>query len=280
MTTTDRPIPSPEVERAFQTWLPSAHSGALGRRTADSHAAFFMPHLRPGMRLLDAGCGPGSITVGLARAVSPAEVVGIDTDAAAIDAARTAARASGATNVQFEVYDIHRLPFGPEFDAVFCHAVLQHVPDPVRTLRALSRVMKPGAVIGVADADYDGSIIAPRSRVLARALRLSLRVRQSRGGDLQIGRSLRRYLAEAGFEGAAASATANTVGAAASAGLTAEWQARYLEAPEFARYVVANGWTDTTALADMAGAWRAWGSNPGAYWATFWCNAVAHSPSA
>ncbi len=47
-------------------------------RTAERFAAQLLPHLRPGMRLLDCGCGPGSITVGLASVVAPGEVVGVD----------------------------------------------------------------------------------------------------------------------------------------------------------------------------------------------------------
>ena len=50
----------------------------LGLRTAAQEGAFFLPHLRPGMRVLDLGCGPGSITLGLAEAVAPGDVVGID----------------------------------------------------------------------------------------------------------------------------------------------------------------------------------------------------------
>src|SRR3712207_7201034 len=60
----------------------------LARRTAADAAAFLLPHLRPGMRLLDAGCGPGTITVGLAGAVQPGEVVGIDPDAGRLEQAR------------------------------------------------------------------------------------------------------------------------------------------------------------------------------------------------
>ena len=50
----------------------------MARRTIDSHAAFLKPHLRPGMRVLDVGCGPGTITQGIAAAVAPGEVTGID----------------------------------------------------------------------------------------------------------------------------------------------------------------------------------------------------------
>lgn len=47
-------------------------------RQVDAVADFLLPHLIPGMRLLDCGCGPGSITLGLAKAVLPGQVVGID----------------------------------------------------------------------------------------------------------------------------------------------------------------------------------------------------------
>ena len=45
----------------------------LDRRNAQTHAAYLLPHLRSGMRVLDFGCGPGTITVGLAAAVQPGE---------------------------------------------------------------------------------------------------------------------------------------------------------------------------------------------------------------
>jgi cyclopropane fatty-acyl-phospholipid synthase-like methyltransferase len=59
------------------------------KRTAETNAAFFLPNLKPGMRLLDVGCGPGSITVGLALRVEPAHTVGIDTSESVIETARS-----------------------------------------------------------------------------------------------------------------------------------------------------------------------------------------------
>ena len=69
----------------------------LRRRSADTHAAYLLPHLRPGMRLLDFGCGPGFISVGLARAVEPGELHGVDVEESQIDMARSAARADTPT---------------------------------------------------------------------------------------------------------------------------------------------------------------------------------------
>lgn len=74
----------------------------LQLRTLETCAPFFLPYLRPGLRVLDCGCGPGSLTVELAERVAPGEVVGIDIGAQALAEARGLARARGVDNVRFE----------------------------------------------------------------------------------------------------------------------------------------------------------------------------------
>ena len=59
----------------------------LRRRNAQSNAAHLLPHLEPGLQVLDLGCGPGTISVGLAQAVAPGEVHGVDVEASQIDLA-------------------------------------------------------------------------------------------------------------------------------------------------------------------------------------------------
>ena len=106
------------------------------KRTAETDAAFFLPYLKPGMRLLDAGCGPGSITVGLALRVEPAHAVGIDASESVIETARSLAKAQPARRLTFEVGNIYEPRFPAEnFDAIFAHQVLQHLRRPVDALR-------------------------------------------------------------------------------------------------------------------------------------------------
>lgn len=92
----------------------------MAKRRASSHAAFFLPYLKPGMKTLDCGCGPGTITVGLAEAVAPAPAIGVDFAGSQVALARTAAEQCGIGNVQFKVGNAYNLPFDEgEFDAIF-----------------------------------------------------------------------------------------------------------------------------------------------------------------
>ena len=59
-----------------------AEQQCLSLRTAANNPAYLLPHLTPGMRLLNIGCGPGSISVALAAAVAPGECYGIDLEEA------------------------------------------------------------------------------------------------------------------------------------------------------------------------------------------------------
>ena len=65
------------------------------RHTAENRAAHLLPFLKPGHIVLDFGCGAGGISVGLAKAIEPGELHGVDMEQSQINMARAAARDSG-----------------------------------------------------------------------------------------------------------------------------------------------------------------------------------------
>lgn len=263
----------------YDRFLRDTHRPAHARRTAMRNAAFFLPHLAPGRRVLDAGCGPGSITIGIGEVVDgggrTGEVIGVDVSADAIATAQTAARDASCANAHFHVADVYALPFADgAFDAAFCHALLQHLRDPLAALREMRRVLMPGGVIGVADADFDGNIIAPSDPVLDASLLLMRRLREAAGGNPRVGKHLRSLLHEAGFEDVAASVIADCDGDERAVRRSATFWSGYFWSDALRARAIDLGLATEQEMDAMGEAWQRWGDSPGAFWARFWCQAI------
>lgn len=251
--------------------------GYLNTRTVSDNASFLMPHLRAGMTLLDCGCGPGSITTGFARALAPGQVVGIDIAESQIALARQQAEAQGIQNVRFEVANIYNIPFPDDsFDAAFAHTILQHLADPVRALREIHRVLKPGGVIGVREEDTAGLIFAPTTPLMDQTLELFVRTWQHNGGNPYFARHQRTALHAAGFVNTEGFAMAEHAGTAEATRPTGEMLSGYF-ATNLAT-AVEMGWTTQAAVAEMSKAWVEWGTHPQAYFAALFCAAVGWKP--
>jgi ubiquinone/menaquinone biosynthesis C-methylase UbiE len=186
-----------------ETYTPGYSSNVIefmSRRSVERQASFLLPHLKSNQRLLDIGCGPATITLGLAQIVSPGEVVGIDMAESQLNLARQNANQNQVQNIQFVSGSIYQLPFGDdEFDVVFSHAVFEHLKAPVAALREIYRVLKPGGLVALRSPDWDGFIIHPFSTELKAAMEYYKTIQTTNGGDVLAGRKLKDWVQQAGF---------------------------------------------------------------------------------
>lgn len=128
-------------------------------RTVENSAPHLIPYLKPSLKILDVGCGPGTITVDLASRLPQGFVYAIDPSAEVIKTARQYAKDKGITNVRFEVGNIFNWQSldGIEeagFDVVHAHQVLQHLQDPLGCMKEMVRLTKKGGIVAVRDSDY------------------------------------------------------------------------------------------------------------------------------
>ena len=181
-----------------------SHESALNvhkLRTVANSAAYLVPHLKPGMKILDVGCGPGTISVDLARYVPGGHVTGLEYDPAIVEHARAHAAARGAANVAFVQGNAHALPFADgSFDVVHAHQVLQHVADPVQALREMRRVTRRGGLVACREAEMHAMVLYPPSDAVAALTRVFARlVEDTTACDQRAGRKLHAWARAAGF---------------------------------------------------------------------------------
>jgi ubiquinone/menaquinone biosynthesis C-methylase UbiE len=256
----------PGVHR-FLTW-----------RTAETTAWFLTPHLRPGMRLLDCGCGPATITVGLAERVAPGEAVGVDLAPVQVERGRALARERGLGTLRFQLADITALPFpDAAFDAAFTSNVLQYLADPLVGLRELRRVLTPGGVIGVVDADVSTLRLAPESAFTRAFLPLFRRWREQDASPY-VAPELRRLLREAGFTRRQAFAYVEFHATPEETRALAEGLVDLLAGP-MGTVVTEQGWADRATLDGLMAGARGWGADPDALWASLQLAAVGWAES-
>jgi SAM-dependent methyltransferase len=220
------------------------------------------------MRLLDVGCGPGTITLGLARVVAPGQVVGIDHDRQHVAAARVLAAEEGVTNVSFVHGDALALPLGDAtFDVAFENDMFTHLAqDAVRAARAIYRVLEPGGFLAARDVDASAVVWGHPSDALRELDRLFILWHESRGSDVTLGTRLPAILREAGFVKTIKSVSADTKGTPATVRSHADITLKLLNGP-FGRDVVARGWADEGTVAWLKERVQAWGEHPDAFFA-------------
>ena len=248
-------------------------------RSAETHARHLLPHLKPGLSVLDFGCGPGTLSVGLARAVEPGEFHGVDIESTQIDMARAAAEAGGHRNATFQVADATALPFDDNtFDVAHCHTVLNHAPDTHAVLGEVKRVLKPGGIISCREL-IAGSSFSEPAYSLAEAWETFTKLVVANGGHPQMGKELKTRLVEAGFVDIQATASVDMFSTpeakAVLDGVTTEWF--------FSPKVMAAATASGLATHEQFDMWKLdqekWRQHPGSVGAIAFGEAIATKPA-
>ena len=252
----------------------------MGARSAQTHAAFFLPYLKSGMKLLDCGCGPGTVTLGFAEIVAPGSAVGTDIEPSQMELATKTAAKRNIVNVRFEAANIYELPFeDSSFDAVFMSALIGNLREPTRGLREAYRVLKPGGVIGVKEFDHGGDIVYPNEPAMAKYDELYRRLRAENGHNGESGRMIGALLLEAGFSDLTMSATYETLSNPNVLQSAAQVFIGLLE-ETWSEAFTSRGWASAADIQAMREAWVRFAEFPGALFVAAWCEAVARKEGA
>jgi len=127
---------------------------AQGRAIPATRMIFAEAGIRPGMRVLDLGCGAGDVAFVAADLVGPDGcVVGVDRSPDALARARVRAAQRSLTQVRFVEGDIHDPAPGGPFDAIVERLTLWAVPDPAAVLRRRATVLRSGGLVVPVEVD-------------------------------------------------------------------------------------------------------------------------------
>jgi SAM-dependent methyltransferase len=248
-------------------------------RSAAEYADFVLPRMSAADRVLDVGCGPGSITLGLAEVA--AHVTGVDLDDEEFADARAYAAEHGIDNVEFREGSIYELAFeDASFDVCTLMSMMETLDDPLAGLAEVRRVVRPGGVVGASSIEYGGLILhGPDEPRLRRFYELRLQIWEAQG-DVSIhrGRELRGLFLAAGFVDVEAGVTffsygteerVRTFGLGRAADCRDEWYTANI-----AKY----GLAEPAEIDALEQAWLGWSGSPDAFAAFAWGRALARRP--
>jgi SAM-dependent methyltransferase len=245
---------------ATEQYIPGPTENAIAfmaARDLESHGFFLEPFLERGRDVLDVGCGPGTITAGLAEAVLPGRVTGLDVAPAQLSRARRMVEGREILNVEFLAGSAYQLPFADEaFDLTFAHALIEHLNEPHAALAEFRRVTKRGGVIALCSPDWDAFELHPFPVEIQRAIESYRELQEANGGNTRAGGLLPTWLSDA----------------AIPLIVRGDWDETYEDATSIAEYLArqldtAGSWRDGDAL-------RHWAHDPEAWFRQSWKYAI------
>lgn len=230
-------------------------------RTVANSAQYVVPFISHDSRILDVGCGPGSLTADLAVHYPNGLIKGVDISDSVIEFARMSNPAR--TNLSFDVVDAYHLPYPDNsFDVVHAHQVLQHVSEPVVLLKEMSRVVVPNGVIAVRDADYEKFSWAPDNHELRRWLNTYRTIARLCDGEPDAGRYLSQWVLDAHLKVIARTSSVWEFVATSDVTWWGEtWADRVLNS-NYAQHALAHNLLTDSELHTIHDAWIEWSKEP------------------
>lgn len=175
-------------------------SRIFDNRNLDNDYPTLKPFLKPGLRVLDVGCGTGAITKDVAKIIgSEGKIVGIDNTVDCITSGKSTY--SEYENMELIHIDLFNYEYDEKFDLIMCARVLQWLDDPVKALLKMKSLLKPNGVISVLDYNHEEIEWLPKPPTsMQKFYEIFLKWRKDAGMDNRIADNLAQYFLEVGLK--------------------------------------------------------------------------------
>lgn len=156
--------------------------------------------LQDGMQVVDLGCGTGAVCLAIASKFPNTHIWGIDRSHHLLNTARQVQQEQELNNLEFIQGDAYALNLpNASIDFVYGRLLFQHLAEPIKALKEISRVLKPGGTVCLVDVADNWFALNPEPPVFSALRECICAIQASLGGDSQVGYKLGSYLSEAGF---------------------------------------------------------------------------------
>lgn len=218
-----------------------------------------LSHLGAQSRILDVGCGPGTISAELSLITTDGGVTGIDLSEDVLRIAREAHPKESHPRLEFAIGDVYRLAFPDNsYDVVYAHQVMQHLSRPIDAIREMRRVLKPNGILALRDADYGTFAWSPDIPEFDRWMTIYQEVTARNGAAANGGRYLKGWVHAAGFNSIEVTGSVWSFSSPQDRQWWGRsWAKRVLES-DFARQALDYGLADRTTLQDISQAFLRW----------------------